>query len=75
LSDYDAFLPNIRRVVMIIDVHGNDVSGGQRAGIKTKAEATSGAKKSLLKKTQIAAMSAAIPKIRRPRVRPGPMRA
>src|SRR5205807_7072330 len=42
LSDYDAFLlPNPSR--LIIDIHGNDVRRAA-AGIKTKAEATSGAK-------------------------------
>ncbi|PYX14865.1 MAG: N-acetylmuramoyl-L-alanine amidase [Acidobacteria bacterium] len=54
LSDYDAFLlPNPSR--LIIDVHGNDVRRAA-AGIKTKAEATSGAKNPSSKKTQIAAM-------------------
>ncbi|PYX03450.1 MAG: hypothetical protein DMG86_03445, partial [Acidobacteria bacterium] len=50
LSDYDAFLlPNPSR--LIIDVHGNDVRRAA-AGIKTKAEATSGAKNPSSKKTQ-----------------------
>ena len=54
LSDYDAFLlPNPSR--LIIDVHGNDVRRAA-AGIKTKAEATSGGKNPSSKKTQIAVM-------------------
>ena len=54
LSDYDAFLlPNPTR--LIIDVHGNDVRRAA-VGIKTKAEAISGAKTLSLRKTQIAAL-------------------